>query len=576
MTRLAIVSVSVVLCVTTLGARPRIPGQGASTGTAAPQPPPRDTSAPSPPGGVGTIVGRVTSAATGTGVRGAVVTAYPVGGGDRVPMSARVGEEGRYRIEGVPAGIYGLYARHPEYLLQGLGQTTPRTPERRVLMTAGLVAGPMDFPLLRGAAISGRVLDELGAPVERIRVRASKLRRFASEWRLMDAGETTETDDRGEYRLFGLAPGEYVIGADPVRQVSLVAADGEQARGFVTTWAPSTLTPADAQRVRLEPGGEGHADVQLVFAPVGSIAGRVVNSSGQPVTAGSVRLRARGAITGIEAGQTWLGGDGSFRLPSVPPGRYTLVVEPIVATTTASDRQGTPVTEVGIADVDVASDPLSDLVVRTDPGASLRGRLIIDGDAALLAGRSVFVVASLIDPHTPVRGVERARVRDDLSFELRGIRGPVLLRIAGVPDGWWTRAVRIAGADGTDGVDPGGAASVDRVELVVSTRPTGVRGRVMRATGALADAVVLLFTRDERRWQQSMTAAGIMLVRPDEDGTFRTATVRPGPYYAIALDATEVKSDDLGDPDYLRELAVRATPIDVAEGQLPEMALIVP
>ena len=67
--------------------------------------------------------------------------------------------------------------------------------------------------LVRGAAIAGRVVDDLGEPAQRVQVRAAKLRRFASEWRLIPFGESVETNDLGEYRLHGLPPGEYVVSA---------------------------------------------------------------------------------------------------------------------------------------------------------------------------------------------------------------------------------------------------------------------------------------------------------------------------------------------------------------------------
>jgi hypothetical protein len=544
----------------------------------APAAPPRDTSAPAHVAGAAVIYGRVTMADAGTPLRGAIVTAWPRGAsGGRAIVSARVGDDGRYRIEGVAPGEYGLVARHPAFVSQALGQTTPRTPERSLLVTAGAVAGPLDFAMLRGAALFGRIVDESGEPVERISVRASKLRRFASRWELLPHGEAVVTNDLGEYRLHGLPPGEYVVGADPPRHSratdQVVSPD---TRDLVPTWAPGTPSPADAHRVRLEAGGEGQADIQLAEAAVASIAGRAVDSRGQVIADAIVGLYARGGRLDLRTGNTAVNGDGSFRFDGVPPGTYTIGVVP--RRSGAFDpRAGQPATEIGYLDVEVAAGTTTPVTVRTEPGTTIKGRLIVDGDAAPLVGRAPFVVAAAVDEVLPVPlPSARARVNPDFSFELQGARGRVQLRLTGMPEGWWTRSVRRGGADLTDRFDVGDAAAIDGVEVIISTKPTGVRGTVKRPTGADVDAVVLLFAQDERRWEESMSAAGTTIVRPVEDGSFRTPTMRPGAYFAIALGTTDVRSDDLGDPDYLRELAPRATRIDVTEGQIPELALIVP
>lgn len=520
----------------------------------------------------------MTDADTGAPLRGAIVTAWSRGGsgGDRATASARVGEDGRYRIEGVLPGEYGVVARHPAFVSQALGQTTPRTPERSLLVTAGAVAGPLDFAMLRGAAVSGRVVDELGEPVERISVRASKLRRVASRWQLVPHGEAVLTNDLGEYRLHGLPPGEYVVGGDPPRHplsgAHVVPAD---ARDLVPTWAPGTSSPADAQRVRLEAGGEGQADIQLVVAAIASIDGRAVDSQGQAIPGAIVELHARGQLGGLKAGSTAVNADGSFRFHGVPPGSYTVVVSPRRSAAIDPQTGLTRGTELGSVDADIAGGTLTTLTVRTEPGTTIRGRLIVDGDPTLLSGRTPFVVATIIDPTIPTQAPARARVGPDLSFELHGARGRVQLRLNGVPAGWWTRTVRHGRSDVTDDLDVGRAEIIDGVEIVVNTRTTAVRGTVKHATGADVDAVVVIFAQDERRWDDPIVAAGTTLVRPVEDGTFQ-APLRPGSYFVIALGTTEVKSDDLGDPAYLRELAPRATRVDLAEGQIPELALVVP
>jgi hypothetical protein len=68
--------------------------------------------------------------------------------------------------------------------------------------------------------ITGRVIDADGQPVARVRVMALEAAYSLGE-RALGIIQAVHTDDRGEYRLFWLHPGQYVVAArqeDPRRQ----------------------------------------------------------------------------------------------------------------------------------------------------------------------------------------------------------------------------------------------------------------------------------------------------------------------------------------------------------------------
>jgi len=65
-------------------------------------------------------------------------------------------------------------------------------------------AGPVEIRLRRGAAISGRIIDEFGDPVVAARV-------FIEAPRTSAVVATTGTDDRGEYRIGGLSAGTFSV-----------------------------------------------------------------------------------------------------------------------------------------------------------------------------------------------------------------------------------------------------------------------------------------------------------------------------------------------------------------------------
>jgi hypothetical protein len=67
--------------------------------------------------------------------------------------------------------------------------------------------------LARGAAISGRVIDELGEPLVGMPVAVGRITTADGRPRLETGNFTAETDDLGEYRVGGLPAGTFAVAA---------------------------------------------------------------------------------------------------------------------------------------------------------------------------------------------------------------------------------------------------------------------------------------------------------------------------------------------------------------------------
>ena len=65
--------------------------------------------------------------------------------------------------------------------------------------------------LWRGAAIEGTLRDDRGAPAEGIAVTAVPARLSWSEGIFTLSNNGTTTNEAGEFRIFGLEPGTYVV-----------------------------------------------------------------------------------------------------------------------------------------------------------------------------------------------------------------------------------------------------------------------------------------------------------------------------------------------------------------------------
>lgn len=164
--------------------------------------------------GTGVIVGQVVDAATGTGVGGAVVT---LANARRVLTTS----SGQFVFARVPAGTHALTASRTGYLDGFLGARRAGGTATPLILADGERRGDAVIRMWRPAAITGTVVDEAGEPVVGVSVTAWR-RVSAGGRRRLNPATTTQTDDRGIYRLSRLVPGDYVV-LLPTSSVSIPA-----------------------------------------------------------------------------------------------------------------------------------------------------------------------------------------------------------------------------------------------------------------------------------------------------------------------------------------------------------------
>jgi hypothetical protein len=130
------------------------------------------------------------------------------------PRVAITGADGRYVLAELPPGAYTITATRTGFApySYGQGRSMAGTP---VAVANGQQFANVDFPLVAGGVIAGRILDEDGAAFAGAAVDAL-VHRFQGGSDALFSVATVQTDDRGEFRLYGLAPGAYYVSAaDP-------------------------------------------------------------------------------------------------------------------------------------------------------------------------------------------------------------------------------------------------------------------------------------------------------------------------------------------------------------------------
>ena len=205
------------LLATWLGQAPPVAAQAGRGGAAAPAPvatgrgQTRDNATTSPIG-TGSITGTVVTVGTGAPVRRARVslTGVELRGG----RSAITDDQGRFSFTALPAGRFTMTATKTGYVTITFGAKRAGRPGTPIQLAEAQKLEKAVMAMPRGSVITGIVVDETGEPSPGTQVRVMRYVMRTGEKTLEQAGQD-QTDDRGQYRVFGLQPGDYMVSATP-------------------------------------------------------------------------------------------------------------------------------------------------------------------------------------------------------------------------------------------------------------------------------------------------------------------------------------------------------------------------
>jgi Carboxypeptidase regulatory-like domain len=545
--------------------------------------------------GTGRIRGRIVAADTGTPVRRAQIrlTGPEVGS-----KAALTDAEGRFEFIELPAGRFTVSASKSGFVTLQYGQSRPFESGKTIELAEAQQLDKADIALPRGSVIAGRLLDEFGDPVPDATVSALRSTWSNGRRRLQSAGRSAQTNDLGQFRLFGLPPGEYYVSASAtggqMMQVEMAvsatmagssgASGSSPTSGYAPTYFPGTTNGSEAQRVTLAVGQEAqNTDFALVPVKLAKVSGIVLNSEGAAAEGTMVNAVPRSADTeGHPLFGIGLSGrtdkNGAFTIRNVPPGEYTLQTRAVqvfsrgdggraMVFTVRGPGGGNDGAEVGSVPLSVSGNDVNNVVVVTSKGGTATGTLIYEGGAKPDGRNPVRITASAFDADGPAMpSGSSTPVKDDDTFELGGLSGGRVIRAGNLPSGWTLKSVRLNGRDITDtGAEFKAGEAVSGLEVVLTNKLTQVSGLVKGADGeAVKDYTVVVFSDNQDLWTvpQSRYVAG---VRPDQDGRFQFRNLPPGTYYAVAVEYVEQGA--WGDPELLMRLKDKASTFSLDEGE---------
>jgi carboxypeptidase family protein len=466
----------------------------------------------------------------GNGLSGVSVRAISQGPntGGRRNFGAVTDSQGNYRISDLPRGNYELTPVTPQFVIAGASDM------KQVILEDGENLEGIDFTLLRGGVITGKVTNAEGQPVIEEQINIEVPEGFRQSQPVLRLNMYSyQTDDRGVYRIFGLEPGKYTVSTG-------TGQPGAGVRGGVKykqTYYPSVTDSSQAKVIEVTEGSE-ITNVDIVVSAgqaLYSVSGRVIDGdTGRPIP------NARFSIARIEENGSWgtsgptANGLGEFRIENLIAGKYMLSLDRVPNDALAGTNSYADSLRFEITDHDV-----TDVVMKASKGGTVSGVVVFEGvDPKTVREKygELMIMAFLPRDDRYARGRRAAPVNvgADGTFTAGGLpAGEVQLMIFVRSAGDSGRQVEVARVE-RDGV----AQQRNIVEIKEREQVTGVRVIATASTGILQGIVKIENGRVEPG------RLYLSLVRPGEKngygvpldvrGRFRLGGLRAGNYDLIA------------------------------------------
>jgi Carboxypeptidase regulatory-like domain len=490
------------------------------------------------------VEGTVLNSVTGEPVRKRLVMLSVFGEHRQTRQhSAMTDENGHFVIQDVEPGSYTLVAGGGGIPAQIYGRQFSGHGGKIISLEAGQSEKGIVFKIAPGAVISGMVSDEDGDPIVGASVQAFQA---ISLSRRRGPVQVAQTNDRGEYRIFGLESGKYVLMAEARTYVQ------GSPDLYVPTFYPGTPDEAQASPVEVHPGDEASA-INLILTEVHG-----VRVSGRLVTA----VALKGANDWVQLISTGPQGrfvhqnfsaepqdeNGDFEIDGVPPGSYLAVAH-------WNDGKNTL---AGSTPVDVSNVDVDNVVVALKAGFDLQGRVSTEQDSKLDMNR----LRIWLQPSSPpAPGGEGAEMKADGSFVIRNVfDGNYRIRVAGYPEEFYLKSARVGGQDllangGT--ITSSSAGSV--LEIVLSGSGGSIAGTVMHDSRPVPGALVTLVPDPPNRNREDLYESKTT----DEFGRFTMLGLPPGNFKIFAWDSP--MDVNPRDPEFLKEYEDKGQSVQVDE-----------
>jgi hypothetical protein len=502
----------------------------------------------------GSIEGTVLGSTSGKPIPFAKVIATRLSKDSAQIPPALADQNGRFLFRPLASGTYFLRAAADGYSEESSTTT-------QVVLSPGQMVQRVQFRLLPGGTISGRVSGSADQPLPHMQVSLLRVAYTIEASRLISQVVSAETDDQGLYRLPLAPPGRYFLVADSPRSsnagslLNIVPSDSK----YSQTFYPSARNLAASSPIELRPAADlKNLDFHLIEQPAYHIRGRVIDVDGNPA---SGRLPI--SLVGSESDITALGRSvfptpvftdalGRFDITRVFPGSY--IVGAMSPVSGAVPAGATPAFRSASTSADVHDSDVDDVVIRFAPPVSVSARIRVEGEGPAIDISRLFIHLRPENLWVNSRTVTGRKTADGvLEFTELGA-GKYQVEI--VPTVLYLKSVRFNGQDALNNPLSLTESTREPIDIVV-----GKDGGLITATiqdvspPASGLTVVLVPDQRDRYYLYKYSTTG-----PTGAAGFRN--VAPGSYKIFAFQ--KIEQNSWFDPLILREYEKLGSPVKIA------------
>ena len=491
------------------------------------------------------------------------------------------GTDGTFSFKDLQPGAYRLMATANGFVRQEYGQRALYGQGRVLYLAAGQAFRDATVRLTPTGTVSGRVYDEMGQPATGATVQLLRAVFNAGGNRNYGVVKNTAVDDRGDYRLFGIAPGRYylVAGTPPGPGVLRgFCGPGATAARFSTVYYPNTTKLEQASPIEVKAVGEVTFDLRVARqVKTFRISGRVVDGTGAGIPAdlnimlGWSSFNSLGAMVGS---RTIDAATGAFEMPNVPPGEWSVQarVPPAPGRGGAgalAEQASQPSASVPIQVVD--SD-IEGLVLTLRTGAVIDGRVVVDGkplsSVPNLASLRISFNSSELGsgmPAIPGTAPAATGIAADGTFQVKGMREGRYRFQMSVP-GFYVKSVKYGGDEIVGQVFEFSGIASGTLEVTLRAAIATVSGTVVDGNAQPVPGVNVVFAPSERNRSELLRT-----VLTDQNGRYSMANLAPGEYKAFSWES--IDSNAYFDPEFVKHFEQLGKTIVVSESTNPTVGL---
>ncbi len=514
------------------------------------------------------VAGAITSQEGGAPVRKADVVLYRVDvrpNQQQGPLAVKTDAEGRYLFPSVPSGHYRLVASANGFEQVSYGARSSQQSGRLLLLGPNETRLDSDIALRPTGVISGVVVDNEGDPVRHAQVSLLQTTYERGKPRYLPTMQAN-TNDRGQYRLFGVRAGRYRLSvtANFPRQFAPqpAAANTERPKVFATQFYPNAERFEGAEVLNMTPGREfRNVDFHLNAVPAVKLKGRLVVPPGLAMNAPVHLNVTEEDVPGFHQqsmGQVLSPPDFEFQRDDLRPGRYL-----VTAQFQAGGRgyQASQNVELGPAGID-------GFTVAVETPVELRGAVKLEG-----GGAGKFSVHLVPGASMQNQGAfPNAAMKEDGSFVFAAVPPGVWdIEVQPMPKGGYLKSMKLGEEDVLTKDMVVTSRTNQTLNIVVSLKGATLEGEVdIPQSHVGLEASVLLAPEGNLRPVLSYyTLKGI-----NTEGEFQMEGLTPGSYRVYAF--AELNHRSYQDPEFLKPFAEHGIAIEIKEGERIKLPKRVP